>query len=213
MSGGCILMEENRDIYRALVLRGAFRILRPALWYGFFVFVLFRYVIFGPYEIRVTHIPMYIGLAIVIMLPVFCGWISSAAGVPGFSGIVEDTKIRRELVDGHRTITGRRGLESNQVLVFTVTVRDSRGKKHVISMCDPQFIDIGYIKKGDFVIHPWGCEYLEKADKSADSDILCLVCGEMNRRETERCFNCRRTLCRRTVYFDRNEYRERGRLK
>ena len=199
-------MEDNRDIYRALAVRGIFRLLRPILWYAFFVFVVIEYVVLGPYEIRVTHIPMYIGLAIVIMLPVFCGWISSALGVFGFSGIVEKTAIRRELVDGHRAVTGRRGLESNQMLVFTVTVRDKRGKRHVISMYDPQFVDIGYIKKGDFIIHPWGCEYLEKADKSADRDILCLVCGEMNRREVERCFNCRRTLCRRKVYFDRNEY-------
>ena len=56
------------------------------------------------------------------------------------------------------------------------------------------------IKKGDYVRHPWGSDYLEKLRKSGDSDVLCVVCGTMNRMESNICYNCRHSLLKDSDY-------------
>jgi len=200
---------DNKDIYRAFALRGIWLIFKPVAWYAFFVAVLLKYVIFGEYELRLTHIPMYFAFAIIILLPIMKGWISAALDVPGFSGMVENIRTHKEVYDPHRSVTGRRGLSRDgmHITVMDVTVRDKKGKKHKFSMRDQDYIDMQYIKQGDFVIHPWGCKYLEKADKSGDEEFLCLVCGEMCRADSERCFNCRCTVQKRRVYFNPMEYK------
>lgn len=194
-------MNGNRDVYISLTLRGIFRILRPVLWYGFFVVVVLEYIVFGKYEVRFTHIPVYVALAIIILLPFFCGWISSAMQVRGFSGRVESMKTRRELVDSHRSVTGRRGLEdAYHITILSVYVRTQSGRLRRIEIREPSFIDINYIKIGDRVRHIFGSEYLEKMSKSADTDVICVCCGSMCRMQNEICFNCRHSLLKRSVY-------------
>lgn len=194
-------MQDNKDVRNALFLRGLYRVARPVLWYGFFVIVILKYVVFGKYEIRITHIPVYLGLAIIILLPFFKGWIRSAAQAGGFKGRVEAMSTRRELVDSHRSVTGRRGLgDAYHILILTVSVRDKNGKLHKIDIREPSFLDVNYIKNGDRVIHRFGSDYLEKASKSGDTDVLCVCCGTLCRMQNDICYNCRRTLLKRSVY-------------
>jgi hypothetical protein len=121
--------------------------------------------------------------------------------VRGFSGRVESMKTRRELVDSHRSVTGRRGLEdAYHITILSVYVRTRNGRLRRIEIREPSFIDINYIKVGDRVRHIFGSEYLEKMSKSADTDVICVCCGSMCRMQNEICFNCRHSLLKRSVY-------------
>lgn len=186
-------MKLSKDIRTAFLLRGMKMVLRPVLWYGFFLVVLLEYVVFGEYEIRLTHIPVYIALAFVLLMPFFLGWVKEAFKVSAFTGTITDIAKSRELITDREF--GRRGLSgAHYVNVLTMTVTTTKGKKKTIVHREPGFFDIDYFTVGDEVTHFWGAEYLDKHIKHGDKDILCLVCGEMSRSEKETCAWCRRNL-------------------
>ncbi len=188
-----VSMKLPSDIRLALVIRGLKMVLRPILWYGFFIVVLLKYVVFGQYEIRITHIPVYIALAFILAVPFFLGWIKEAFKVPNYSGRISEIKKTRELVTDRDF--GKRGLTgAHYVNILKILTRTKNGRIKKIVHREPSFFDIDYFKVGDEVKHFWGAEYLDKCDKTEDKDILCPVCGEMSRIERETCYGCRRSL-------------------
>lgn len=193
-------MNKNNDVRRTLLLKGIWQAARPFLWYGFFIAVILIYVVFGKYEVRFTHILVYVALAAIIFTPLAAGWVSSAARVSAFSGKVEKIEKKREVVGDF--VVRKPNEDSYHILTITFTVRDKNGKLHRFPIREPSFADIDYIKTGDAVKHRWGSKYLEKMSKSGDRDVLCIVCGAMNRMECNICYNCRRSLIKHSEYFD-----------
>ena len=186
-------MKLSGDVRTATVIRGIKMVARPIFWYGFFVVVLLKYVVFGEYEIRLTHIPVYIALAFILLVPVFLGWIKEAFKVSAFSGRITEVIKGKELVTDRDF--GKRGLKgAHYVNILTLCVRTGDGKIKKITHREPSFFDIDYFKVGDEVTHYWGAEYLCKRSKDGDKDILCIACGEMSRSERETCYGCRRKL-------------------
>lgn len=194
-------MELHNDIRRALFFRGIWRIMRPVMWYGFFVFIVLYYVVFGKYDIRFTHIPVYIALCGIIIVPFSLDWIKEARCTFFFEGTVERIEKTRELA---LSVTGRYEGDKTQTPVIHFVIRDKNGRLKNFSVKNPSFFDIGYIKEGDRVIHRFGSNFLEKAIKDGDRDVLCIICGTMSRRECEICYECRHSLSKQSFYNSLN---------
>ena len=194
-------MNKNNDVRRALLLSGIWQTLRPIIWYGFFIAVIFIYVVSGKYEVRFTHLLVYVALAAIIFTPFIAGWISSAVHVGvSFTGKVEKIERKREVV-GDFTVR-KPNEDTYHILTLIFKVRDKNGKLHKFPIREPSFADLEYIKVGDAVRHRWGSKYLEKMSKTGDMDVLCIVCGTMNRAESNICYNCRRSLIKNSEYLD-----------
>lgn len=191
-------MKLQNDIRRALFIKGMMLFLRPFLWYGFFVFIVLYYVVFGKYEIRLTHIPVYLAFFAIVVPPISLGWIKIALSTLPFEGKVEEIiKTHEHVVNSVRKYEGDKG----QIPVMHFKIRKPNGKLCKFSIRNPSFYDIDYIKQGDMVIHPFGCSFLEKAVKTYDRDVICLVCGTMSRMQCEICYDCRHSLSKRSAEY------------
>lgn len=193
-------MHENKDVKRSFIFRGAMLVLRPVAWYALFVFIVLEYVVYGKYEIRLYNPLVYVVTAFVVLFPFMMGWIKAAFRTRAFSGKIEKIHVERTLKTS-KTITRTRLKDDHHDWLMKFTVRGENGKKILFSVMDPPFKDAGYYKIGDHVRHAWGAKYLEKSIKSGDSDLLCLVCGELCRAEQHICYNCRHSLVRRSGIY------------
>lgn len=191
-------MNRNKDVRTALFLRGVWISARPVIWYGFFIAVILKYVVFGEYEVRITHFLVYVAAAFIILVPVFSGWITHALRMRPFCGRVEEIKKKQILVTD--STVRRKGGDLYHTPKVIIYVRGTNDRVRRFPINNPSFVDIDYIKKGDYVRHPWGSDYLEKLRKSGDSDVLCVVCGTMNRMESNICYNCRHSLLKDSDY-------------
>lgn len=72
---------------------------------------------------------------------------------------------------------------------YCVTIRDDKGKEHVLSAEDDDTV-YHYYKIGDRVRHHAGLNSFEKYDKSRDSIVFCNACATLCSIEDEQCFRC-----------------------
>ena len=196
-------MRENKDIRRALILRGILVILRPILWYALFTAVVLVHIVYGEYKVRVDHPLVYVALVFVVAVPFLMGWITAILKLRAFSGVI--TKIETDMqLRTSQTMTRSRLKDDHHKWVMYFTVINSRKKifkKSHFSIYDPSFKDVRYLKVGDHVRHYWGSKYLEKSVKTGDEDVLCIVCGELCRMQQDICYNCRHTLLKKSGYY------------
>lgn len=185
-----------RDVRTAFLLHGTVTIAKPVVWYGFFLFVILYYVVFGKYEVRLTNLLIYPATAVILLFPFFMGWIADARRVGRFTGRITELHRSRTIVTDY--MARKRGADRQHQLILTFTITDENGKKHLLPVRDPRFADINYFSVGDEVLHRWGAKFPEKLRKDDDPDVLCLVCGSMCRMDFEICPDCRHTLCKRS---------------
>ena len=143
-------MNRNKDVRTALFLRGVWISARPVIWYGFFIAVILKYVVFGKYEVRITHFLVYVAAAFIILVPVFSGWITHALRMRPFCGRVEEIKKKQILVTD--STVRRKGGDLYHTPKVIIYVRGTNDRIRRFPINNPSFVDIDYIKKGDYVI-------------------------------------------------------------
>ena len=83
----------------------------------------------------------------------------------------------------------------NKMIFHTIRIQDEAGKTHTYERTGALEEDYRtYYQAGDRVRHHKGFALPEKYDKSADEDIVCIVCGRMNAMDSRRCGECGATL-------------------
>ncbi len=193
-------MQENKDVKRAFLFRGILVILRPLSWYALFTAAIFVHIVYGEYKVRPNHPLVYVAAAFVIFVPYLLGWLTEVVKLSAFSGRITSIRLEKELKT-RQSMTRARLKDDHHSWVVYFEITTKRNRKITFSIQDPSFKDAGYFKTGDLVRHYWGSKYLEKALKTGDEDVLCLVCGELCRMGQDICYGCRHTLVKKSGYY------------
>ena len=91
-------------------------------------------------------------------------------------------RVERHVARDHRAP------DSKMLYSFHTFVIQKGAKTRTYVIKGVKEIDLtGYFKEGDRVRHHYGHEIPEKYDKSGDSEVVCIVCGERA--------SCRRSIC------------------
>ncbi len=197
---GMIYLKLPKDVALSFLLRRAYIVLCPVMWYAFFGYVVFEYVISGKYTFEYTDYLAYPVAFFILTFPFFKGWIKRLFSDKSFVGAITEMKKRR--VDEFTGATKTRQRKTSFFIDFKIT--DKSGKNFLFSVEEPSFHDTDYYKIGDLVRHTKGSKQLEKVLKSGDDDVICLVCGDLCRMQHSICFSCRHTLVKRSgIYIDK----------
>jgi hypothetical protein len=103
-----------------------------------------------------------------------------------WDGIIVDKKIEQKR---RKQYTGEDDYYWQSYMVYTVMIRDNKGKVHGSSAENDDTV-YNYYQINDRVRHHAGLNTYEKYDKSKDTIIFCNACGDINDINEEHCHRC-----------------------
>ncbi len=103
-----------------------------------------------------------------------------------WDGTVIDKRIQRKV----KKKTGWDEIKYDTYTVYSVVIRDDRGKEHVVTYRDDDTM-YNYYRIGDRVRHHGKLRSIEKYDKSGDLFIPCGACGTLCPIDEDFCHRCK----------------------
>lgn len=185
----------DKALRSTLIVRGIWAILRPIVWYAFFVVVILQYVVFGKYEADPKNPLMYAAAFFILAIPFFAGWHSRALCARAFCGTIERVTVRTRLKSD--TFVSKHASNHRIVSDHVYHIRTDSGRRIRYPIREPNFEYAHRFPTGARVVHRFGAPFFDLAEHRCGDDRLCIVCGTLCREEQTVCCECRSPIDRR----------------
>jgi len=186
------LRDENADIRRYIIRRIIFKVGLTAVWIiAGFIGVL-RYMT-DPLSVNIAdHIPSFIAMSAVYIAMPFIFLKPQEFLINGnWVGTVGRKFMETKLVTSG--VTNKRPVQKDVMRVEMI--RDSDGKVFNYEFMDRKyFVGQDYYRTGRKIRHYRGLKYPYQQRNPDDTYCVCVVCGNRNKAEDDRCTSCTYTL-------------------